>query len=72
MDTEEVAKYLKSNRKPVTSLVRRKPTEASKVGRDWRFRKSDVDEYLERKSNSLEMTRRTSHRVDDSQGKRAE
>lgn len=51
MDTEEVAKYLKVHPKTVTSLVARKLIKASKVGRDWRFRKKDVDEYLERKSN---------------------
>ncbi len=51
MDTEEVAEYLGIHPKTVMNLVERKQLKASKVGRVWRFRKSDVDAYLERRSN---------------------
>lgn len=51
MDTEEVANYLGVHQKTVMSLVESKQLKASKVGRVWRFRKSDVDKYLERRSN---------------------
>ena len=50
MDTEEVANYLGVHQKTVMSLVESKQLKASKVGRVWRFRKSDVDKYLERRS----------------------
>lgn len=49
MDTEEVARYLKVHVKTVTNLIERGELLASKVGRHWRFRKSDVDAYLERR-----------------------
>ena len=51
MDTEEVANYPGVHQKTVMSLVESKQLKASKVGRVWRFRKSDVDKYLERRSN---------------------
>ena len=51
MDTEEVANYLGIHQKTVMNLVESKQLKASKVGRVWRFRKSDVDKYLERRSN---------------------
>jgi nitrogen PTS system EIIA component len=51
MDTEEVANYLGVHQKTVMNLVESKQLKASKVGRVWRFRKSDVDKYLERRSN---------------------
>lgn len=48
MDTAEVARYLKVNPRTVTNMAERGELPASKVGRHWRFRKSDVDAYLER------------------------
>jgi PTS system nitrogen regulatory IIA component len=49
LTSEQVAKYLKLNPRTVTNMAGRGDLPASKVGRHWRFRKSDVDEYLERK-----------------------
>jgi len=51
MDTEEVARYLKVHVKTVMNLVERGDLRASKIGRHWRFRKSDVDEYFESRLN---------------------
>ena len=51
MDTEEVARYLKVHAKTVISLVERGELIASKVGRHWRYRRSDVDAYLEKRQN---------------------
>lgn len=51
MDTEEVATYLGIHARTVMKLVHNKQIKASRVGRIWKFRKSDVDEYLERTSN---------------------
>ena len=48
MITEDVAHYLNVHRKTVINLVERGELRGCRVGRNWRFRKSDVDEYLER------------------------
>ena len=54
LDTEEVARYLGVHLKTVMKLIESKQVKASKVGRVWRLRKRDVDEYLERRSNVAE------------------
>ena len=51
MDTEDVARYLKVHVKTVMNLVNRGELIASKVGRHWRYRKRDVDAYLEQRQN---------------------
>ncbi len=51
MDTAEVARYLKMHAKTVVSMVERGELKAYKVGRHWRYRKSDIDEYLEQRRN---------------------
>ncbi len=51
MDTEEVARYLKVHAKTVINLVERGELRASKIGRHWRYRKSDVDAYFESRLN---------------------
>ena len=48
METDDVAHYLNVHRKTVINLVERGELRGYRVGRNWRFRKSDVDEYLER------------------------
>jgi len=48
MTTDDVAHYLNVHRKTVINLVERGELRGYRVGRNWRFRKSDVDEYLER------------------------
>jgi nitrogen PTS system EIIA component len=47
MDTAEVAHYLKMHPKTIVSMVERGELKAYKVGRYWRYRKSDIDAYLE-------------------------
>jgi len=48
LETDDVARYLNVHRKTVINLVVRGELKGYRVGRNWRFRKSDVDEYLER------------------------
>lgn len=51
MDTAAVAKYLKMHAKTIVSMVERGELKAYKVGRHWRYRKSDVDAFLEERQN---------------------
>jgi excisionase family DNA binding protein len=51
MDTAEVARYLKMHAKTIVSMVERGELKAYKVGRHWRYRKSDIDAYLEQRRN---------------------
>jgi len=48
MTTDEVARYLRLHPRTVTNMAERGELLASKVGRHWRFRKSDVDAYVDR------------------------
>ena len=48
LETADVARHLNVHRKTVINLVERGELRGYRVGRNWRFRKSDVDEYLER------------------------
>ncbi len=47
MGTEDVARYLNVHFKTVMHLVESGELPAYKVGRVWRYRKSDVDAWLE-------------------------
>ena len=51
MDTSQVARYLNMHPKTITSMVERNELKAYKVGRHWRYRKSDIDEFLEQRRN---------------------
>ena len=46
MTIEEVAKYLKVSTRTLYRLVQQRRIPAIKVGRQWRFRKDDVFNYL--------------------------
>jgi excisionase family DNA binding protein len=48
MTAEEVARYLNIHPRTVTNMADRGELPASKVAGRWRFRKVDIDEYLER------------------------
>ena len=48
LSTEEVLDYLNLNLKTVYRLVKAGKLPAVKVGRQWRFRKRDIDAWLER------------------------
>ena len=52
MDTADVAHYLKMHPKTIVSMVERGELKAYKVGRHWRYRKSDIDAYLEERLNT--------------------
>lgn len=47
LDTNAVARYLGIDRKTVISFVEQGKLRGYRVGRNWRFRKSDVEEFLE-------------------------
>jgi excisionase family DNA binding protein len=64
MDTADVARYLKMHPKTITSMVERGELKAYKVGRHWRYRKSDIDAYLEERQN----TSRADEQQKDSHG----
>jgi excisionase family DNA binding protein len=46
MTTEEVAEYLRTSADTIRRLARRGDLPASKLGRNWRFRKRDLDDWL--------------------------
>lgn len=52
MDTAEVARYLKMHAKTIVSMVERGELKAYKVGRHWRYRKSDIDAFLEARQST--------------------
>jgi excisionase family DNA binding protein len=48
LTTEEVLGYLKVNPRTIYRLIRTRELPAVRIGRQWRFRQSDLDEWLER------------------------
>jgi excisionase family DNA binding protein len=48
LTTEEVLDYLQVNLRTVYRLIKAKKIPAVRVGRQWRFRKKDIDEWLSR------------------------
>ncbi len=48
LTTDEVLAYLQVNRTTVYRLIKAGKIPAVKVGRQWRFRKTDIDAWLER------------------------
>ena len=50
LTTEEVLEYLNVNLRTVYRLIRAGKIPAVRVGRQWRFRKSDIDEWLARQT----------------------
>ena len=51
MTLEEMAAYLRLSRDTVYRMVQKGKIPASKVGTQWRFRKIEVDEWLEANKN---------------------
>lgn len=47
MTVEEVAEYLQLNRQTVTRMAARRELPGIKIGREWRFRKTHLDAYLD-------------------------
>jgi excisionase family DNA binding protein len=50
LTTEEVLDYLQVNLRTVYRLIKAGKIPAVRVGRQWRFRKSDIDEWLARQT----------------------
>ena len=51
LTTEQVARYLKVDKFTIYRLVTRKKIPAFRVGNQWRFKKSLIDEWLMHNSN---------------------
>lgn len=51
MTLEEVAAYLRLSRDTVYRMVQKGKIPASKVGTQWRFRKIEVDDWLDANKN---------------------
>ena len=47
----QTAEFLKVCDKTVRRLISKQELSASKVGKSWRIRKSDIDDYLQRTLN---------------------
>jgi excisionase family DNA binding protein len=52
LTTEQVAKYLKVDKFTIYRLVAQKKMPAFRVGSQWRFKKSVIEDWLMRNSNS--------------------
>lgn len=48
MTTAETLKYLRINKITLYSLIKKKKLPAIRVGRQWRFRKDRLDEWLDK------------------------
>jgi len=48
LTTEEVLGYLKVNPRTIYRLIRTGELPAVRIGRLWRFKRTDVDDWLER------------------------
>ena len=54
LTTEQVAQYLKVDKFTIYRLVGRKKIPAFRVGNQWRFKMSLIDEWLMKNSNGIE------------------
>lgn len=51
MTVEEVAKYLKVEQSTIYTWAKEGKIPAIKIGRFWRFKKEDIDKWLEERKN---------------------
>jgi excisionase family DNA binding protein len=71
LTTEEVLEYLQVNLRTVYRLIKSKSIPAVRVGRQWRFKKHDIDAWLEgRKAVAPRQGRYRLLLVDDDEGTR--
>jgi excisionase family DNA binding protein len=77
LTTEEVLEYLQVNLRTVYRLIKTKSIPAVRVGRQWRFKKQDIDAWLEGRKGSAPQPgpsarpgRRRLLLVDDDEGTR--
>lgn len=54
MTVEQMAEYLQVDEYTIYAWARKGKMPAFKVGRFWRFRKEDIDKWLEEKKNNRE------------------
>jgi len=50
---EEVAKYLKISKHTLYKMLEKRKIPAFKVANQWRFKKSDIDRWLEKQRNFI-------------------
>jgi len=50
---EEVAKYLKISKYTLYKMLEKRKIPAFKVANQWRFKKSDIDKWLEKQRNFI-------------------
>lgn len=53
LTTEEVLSYLKVNPRTIYRLIRSGELPAIRIGRQWRFRRSDLDDWIERQRSMV-------------------
>ena len=70
LTTEEVLAHLQVNLRTVYRLIKTKSIPAVRVGRQWRFKKHDIDAWLEGRSQGARSGRRRLLLVDDDEGTR--
>jgi len=73
LTTEEVLEYLQVNLRTVYRLIKSNAIPAVRVGRQWRFKKQDIDAWLEGRKGGQAAAKRGRHRlllVDDDEGTR--
>jgi len=52
MTIKEVADYLRLSKVTVYKMTRQGKIPASKIGKQWRYSKSEIDSWVKQKSNS--------------------
>jgi excisionase family DNA binding protein len=52
-NTDEAAEYLRISPRTLTRMARRAEVPSIQIGRLWRFRRADLDDWLTRKVNSV-------------------
>ena len=52
MTIKEVANYLRLSKVTVYKMTRQGKIPASKIGRQWRYNKAEIDSWVKQKSNS--------------------
>jgi len=53
LTTEEVLSYLKVNPRTIYRLIRTGELPAVRVGRQWRFRRNDLKDWIERRQSMV-------------------
>ena len=56
LTTEEVLGYLKTTPRTIYRLIRSGELPAVRIGRQWRFRRADLDAWVERQRSPMQST----------------